>query len=142
MAESIVFVSCPKNEALQRFTNYCPGASVETDEDGDFIYRGVRIYEFSDEWTILEDEEGEYFEEELICALALQGNLMYVYVDEDHLSGELYIIENGEIIRKLCDYFDEDMNSCDIGRISYENNHKLSSWIDIGSYLEYLYDNL
>ena len=142
MAESIVFVSCSKNEALQRLTNFCPGVNAEIDEDGDYIYRGVRIYEFSHEWTILEDNDGEYFEEELIRALASQGNLIYVYVDEDHLSGELYVIENGEIIRKLCDYFEEDMSSCDIGRISYEDNHKLSSWIDIGSYLEYLFDNL
>lgn len=141
MADSVIFVKCDKEEALRRIQEYCPGAEPIIDEDGDYEYRDVSIYEYDDDWTIMEDLTGEYFEENLVLALAENDDLFYVYVDEDYLDGELYALENGKIIRKLIDHYDKCDNE-NLGKLPYEEGNPLSNWIEIGTFLEYLYEEL
>lgn len=142
MADSMVFVKCKKKKAMERLVEYCPGEQIDIDEDGDYFYRGVSIYDFSDEWAVLSDEEGEYFEEELVIHLAQNDDLYYVYVDEDNLSGELIVMKNGKAIRKIRDFYNTPINNVNEGKIEYESNKMMQTWIDIGLFLEYLLNNL
>lgn len=65
---------------------------------------------------------------------------IYIYINEDLLEGELVVIESGKIVRKLLDYYSTPELNKNIGRIDYEKQKEINNWVDIGEYMDYLFD--
>ena len=52
----------------------------------------------------------------------------------------MVVIESGKIVRKLLDYYSTPELNKNIGRIDYEKQKEINNWVDIGEYMDYLFD--
>ncbi len=58
------------------------------------------------------------------------------------LAGELVVIRQGQVVRKLYDYYDVPELNVNEGRLEDEDVFKLDGWVSIASYSDYLFENL
>ena len=146
MADSIVFMKCSLEEAIRNYKEVISGGTlskVENEENEEvYKYDDVYIFSLSEEWTAIETEEGDDFGPDVLLEIAKDKKCIYTYVDEDLLDGELIVIEKGEIIRKLFDYYTTPELNENFGKIEYEDEQEISDWIDIGQYMDYLLSSL
>lgn len=142
MAESMIFFKCSLVTIIERYKQFSPGGVLEEEEKDVYKYKNVYMYMLSDDWSVIETENGECYAESILIQLAEENNIIYAYINEDLLEGELIIIEGGTVVRKIFDYYSTPELNLNIGHIAYEDNKIISSWIDIGAFTDYLYNVL
>lgn len=143
MSECIIFCKVSSRELLNRYISIIDeNSKIEIDEDEVISYDNNFFYDLNDEWSVLEDKRGDTYSVDILLKMASDNELIYSYVDEDMLDGELVVIKNGNVVRKLYDYYYTPELSINSGVIEYEKQNKLEKWSDIGLYVEYLYEKL
>lgn len=143
MAESIIFLESSLNEAIENYKSVITGGIIEKiPEQEVYKYENVFIYSISDEWIAIETENGECYDQNILLQIAQRKNCIYTYINEDLLEGELIVIESGKIIRKLLDYYTTPELNENVGRIDYEKEKEINDWVQIGAYMDYLYESL
>lgn len=61
---------------------------------------------------------------------------------EKLLNGELIVIREGKVVRKLCDYYAVPELNENIGKLDYEVTDKMTGWVDIAAFSDYLFEFL
>ena len=145
MAESYIFFNQNLVKALEKYKSIYnkllnTDCIIEPLEDGVFRCNNMHFYELNTKWCVGENIEGNTYSIERLFELAGNGEIIYLYFDEDLLDGELVVIREGKLVRKLFDYYSTPELNENIGKIEYEETNKLISWIDIASYSEYLFE--
>lgn len=141
--ECIIFCDVSSRELLERYRLIVEeNSNIEIDEDDVILYNNNYFYDLSEEWSVLEDNSGDSYSIDILLKMAQNNKLIYSYVNEDMIEGELVVIEKGKLVKKLYDYYYTPELSINSGIIEYEKQNKLEKWIDIGLYVEYLYEKL
>lgn len=139
--ECIIFCDVSSRELLERYRLIVEeNSNIEIDEDDVILYNNNYFYDLSEEWSALEDNSGDSYSIDILLKMAQNNKLIYAYVNEDMIEGELVVIEKGTLIKKLYDYYYTPELSINSGIIEYEKQNKLEKWTDIGLYVEYLYE--
>lgn len=147
MAESYIFFKQDIKRVLEIYKKIYDkllNKNCIIEQEGEEIFKcnNMKFYKISDKWCVGNNMEGNTYAIERLFDLSGNEEIIYIYFDEDDLEGELVIIQNGKIVRKLYDYFSTPELNENIGKIEYENDKKLANWVDIASYSEYLFENL
>ena len=143
MAESIIFLKSSLQEAIERYKSVIEGGELEKIPEKEvYMYEGVYMYSLSDEWVALETENGDFYAIEILEKIAKENKCIYTYINEDLLEGELVVIEDEKIKRKLFDYYSTPELNENVGRIEYEEMKEINDWVSIGEYMDYLYEAL
>lgn len=141
MAESIIFLECTLSEATENYKNVISGGLLEKIQGEEiYKYKNVYIHSLSNKWVVIETEDGECYDPSIVVQIAGEKRCIYIYINEDLLEGELVVIESGKIVRKLLDYYSTPELNKNIGRIDYEKQKEINNWVDIGEYMDYLFD--
>ena len=141
--ECIIFCDVSSRELLERYRLIVEeNSNIEIDEDDVILYNNNYFYDLSEEWSVLEDNSGDSYSIDILLKMAQNNKLIYSYVNEDMIEGELVVIEKGKLVKKLYDYYYTPELSINSGIIEYEKQNKLEKWTDIGLYVEYLYEKL
>ena len=147
MAESYIFFNQKLVITLERYKSVYDkllntDCIIEPLEDDVFRCNNMHFYELNTNWCVGENIEGNTYSIERLFDLAKDGEIIYLYFDEDLLDGELVVIREGKSVRKLFDYYSTPELNENIGRLEYEETNKLISWVDIASYSEYLFEHI
>ena len=145
MAESYIFFNQNLVKALEKYKSVYDkllnkDCLIESLEDGVIQCNNMHFYELNTKWCVGENIEGNTYAMERLFDLAGNSEIIYLYFDEDLLDGELVVIREGKLVRKLFDYYSTPELNENIGKIEYEETNKLINWIDIASYSEYLFE--
>ena len=145
MAESYIFFHQNLVVALDRYKSVYDkllntDCIIEPLDDDVFKCNNMHFYELNTNWCVGENIEGNTYSIERLYDLAGDAEIIYLYFDEDLLDGELVVIREGKIVRKLFDYYSTPELNENIGQLEYEKTKKLISWVDIASYSEYLFE--
>ncbi|MBQ6696465.1 MAG: hypothetical protein IJN16_07155 [Lachnospiraceae bacterium] len=147
MAESYIFFKQSLEKTMKTYKdiydklleNECV---IEPMDDDSFMCNNMNFYEISDTWCVGDNIEGNTYAIERLLELAGNEEIIYLYFDEDTLEGELVVIKERKIVRKLYDYyFTPELNE-NVGKLEYEETRELNNWINIASYSEYLFEYL
>lgn len=147
LAESYIFFKQGLEETIEQYKaiyeklleEECP---IEELDDDSFMCNNMNFYEISDLWCVGDNIEGNDYCMEHLLELAGDGEIIYLYFDEDMLAGELVVIRQGQVVRKLYDYYDVPELNVNEGRLEDEDVFKLDGWVSIASYSDYLFENL
>ena len=142
MAESLIFSNIKVEELLKRYMLIVGEGEFSIDDDDIIEYEDNYFYDINSEWSVMEVNVGDTFAVEVILKMAKDDKMIYTYLNEDMLEGELIIVQKGEIIKQLFDYFSTPELNINIGYIDYEDENSLKGWIDIGTYSDYIYNKL
>ena len=145
MAESYIFFKQNLVKTLEKYKSVYDKllnteCIIEPMEDDVFRCNNMLFYEISTNWCVGENIEGNTYSIERLFDLAGNDEIIYTYFDEDLLDGELVVIREGKLVRKLFDYYSTPELNENIGTLEYEATNKLINWVDIASYSEYLFE--
>lgn len=141
MAEIYLFSNMSAKSFLERYIDVLGEEETFIENEESYEYEGELFYDLNKSWSVMESNEDEQFSRDVILQLAKTDKLIYAYVNEDLLEGELVISENGNIVRELVDCYSLPRLNINIGNIEYEKNNKknMETWIDIGMFIEYVF---
>lgn len=150
MTESYIFSNITAKEFLERYMEVLGEEQeyIETDnevEDKDVIFYDlydVIFYDLYEGCSVMEVQGDEYeYSKEVICELAQNDKMVYTYLNEDFLEGTILVCEKGKITREFVECYSVPRLNSNIGELlDYEKDvKKISSWIDVGLYIEYMF---
>lgn len=147
MAESYIFFEESIEKVLEKYKSVYDqvlntACIVEPMEDDGFRCNNMYFYELSTNWCVGENMEGNSYSIDRLFDLAQHNEMIYLYFDEDNLEGELVVIKEGKLVRKLFDYYSTPELNENIGKLEYEETNELINWVDIASFSVYLFKYL
>ena len=147
MAESFLYFMEHAQDVVSRYKELYTQIlgkelKIHETEDDEYICNNMQFYDLSDKWSVGVNLEGNSYSEERLLQIACKTKMIYIYFEDDVLSGEYVVVRDGKIIRTLYDYFDTPELNRNEGKYEIEDVFTVENAADIAALSDYLFDNL
>ena len=146
MAESFLYFMEHAQDVVSRYKELYTQIlgkelKIHETEDDEYICNNMQFYDLSDKWSVGVNLEGNSYSEERLLQIACKTKMIYIYFEDDVLSGEYVVVRDGKIIRRLYDYFDTPELNRNEGKYEIEDVFTVENAADIAALSDYLFDN-
>ena len=69
---------------------------IRETEDDEYICNNMQFYDLSDKWSVGVNMEGDSYSEERLLQIACKTEMIYIYYEDDVLSGEYVVVRGRE----------------------------------------------
>lgn len=141
MSEIFIFCNTCAKKFLEKYMEILGDEEEYIEVDDEYKYEDVIFYDLCDGHSVMEGHDEEY-SKEVICDLAQKDKMIYTYLNEDFLEGTILVCEEGKIVREFVECYSVPRLNSNIGELlDFEKEgKKITSWIDVGQYIEYLFE--